>query len=72
MVPGIDMLRLFMTRIYNRKNPFKGDLNHLHHLLKNKFKNLLKTNLILSLYYLIPFAMLIAGIKSYVILTTFV
>ena len=71
MVPGIDMLRLFMTRIYNGKNPFKGDLNHLHHLLKNKFKNLLKTNLILSLYYLIPFVMLIAGIKSYVILTTF-
>ena len=71
MVPGIDMLRLFMTRIYNKKNPFKGDLNHLHHLLKNKFNNLLKTNLILSLYYLIPFAMLIAGIKSYVILTTF-
>ncbi len=71
MVPGIDMLRLFMTRIFNKKNPFKGDLNHLHHLLKNKFKNLLKTNLVLSLYYLIPFAMLIAGIKSYVILITF-
>ena len=36
MLPGIDMLRLFLERIL-KKNPFKGDRNHLHHLfyLKN-------------------------------------
>ena len=55
MVPGIDMLRLFMTRIYNKKNPFKGDLNHLHHLLKNKFNNLLKTNLMFNVFILLIF-----------------
>ena len=33
MIPGYDMLRLFFLRIYNRKNPFKGDRNHLHHLI---------------------------------------
>lgn len=37
MIPGIDMFRLFCVRLYNKKNPFKGDLNHLHHLLINKF-----------------------------------
>ena len=37
MIPGIDMFRLFCKRIYNKKNPFSGDLNHLHHLLINKF-----------------------------------
>ncbi len=39
MLPGIDMLRLFILRIINKKNPFKGDRQHLHHYLKNKFKN---------------------------------
>jgi UDP-GlcNAc:undecaprenyl-phosphate GlcNAc-1-phosphate transferase len=37
MIPGIDMFRLFCKRIYNKKNPFSGDLNHFHHLLINKF-----------------------------------
>jgi UDP-N-acetylmuramyl pentapeptide phosphotransferase/UDP-N-acetylglucosamine-1-phosphate transferase len=37
IVPGFDMFRLFLVRILNKKNPFKGDLNHLHHLLKKNF-----------------------------------
>ena len=68
MVPGIDMLRLFTVRIINKKNPFKGDLNHMHHLLKKKYKNIIKTNFVLSLFYLIPFLCLIAGFKTYLIL----
>lgn len=35
-IPGIDMFRLFIIRILNKKNPFKGDKNHFHHLLKNR------------------------------------
>ena len=38
MIPGIDMFRLFCKRIYNKRNPFKGDTNHLHHVLIKKFK----------------------------------
>lgn len=38
MIPGIDMFRLFCVRIYNKKNPFKGDLNHLHHILMKNLK----------------------------------
>ena len=45
LIPGLDMLRLFMVRIFNKNNPFKGDQNHLHHRLFNKFGNL-KTVLI--------------------------
>ena len=37
MIPGLDMLRLFLSRIINKKNPFFGDLNHFHHLLIKKF-----------------------------------
>ena len=32
-LPGMDMLRLFIERIYHKKNPFMGDREHLHHLL---------------------------------------
>ena len=37
LIPGIDMLRLFIQRILNKKNPFSADKMHLHHLLINKF-----------------------------------
>ncbi len=43
MLPGIDMLRLFIMRIMRKKNPFSSDLFHLHHFL------LFKTNLYFSL-----------------------
>lgn len=38
MIPGLDMLRLFIKRILNKRNPFKADQNHLHHLLYFRFK----------------------------------
>ena len=53
MLPGIDMLRLFITRSVNLQNPFKGDRNHIHHLLIKKFF-LFKSNLILFFIILIP------------------
>ena len=31
--PGLDMLRLFLNRLINHKNPFDADTNHLHHLI---------------------------------------
>ncbi len=37
MIPGLDMLRLFIFRLINKKNPFERDQNHLHHYLKKKF-----------------------------------
>ena len=36
-LPGIDMLRLFITRVAKGKNPFIADSNHLHHLLLKKY-----------------------------------
>ncbi len=54
MIPGIDMLRLFCVRLYNRSNPFKGDLNHLHHLLINKF-NIYKSLLVYVAMILWPY-----------------
>lgn len=56
MIPGIDMLRLFCARLNNRKNPFAGDLNHLHHLLINKF-NIYKSLLIYLTLIIWPYLM---------------
>ena len=36
-LPGVDMFRLFLTRVTNGKNPFEADSNHLHHLLLKKY-----------------------------------
>lgn len=36
MIPGIDMLRLFIFRILNKQNPLSRDQNHLHHYLKKR------------------------------------
>jgi len=32
-LPTLDLVRLFFVRIYRKKNPFKGDKMHIHHLL---------------------------------------
>ena len=36
-IPGVDMLRLFVERLVNKKNPFIADNSHIHHLMINKF-----------------------------------
>ena len=37
--PGLDMLRLFLVRIFNGKNPFNPDRNHIHHLIQYKLNH---------------------------------
>ena len=59
LLPGIDLLRLTISRLSNFKNPFFGDRNHIHHLLikknasnlladKSAIKNLDVKNLVIS------------------------
>lgn len=38
IIPGIDMLRVFIERYLNKKHPFNPDTTHLHHLF-NKMIN---------------------------------
>lgn len=47
--PIIDLIRLFVLRLVNNKNPFKGDREHIHHYLLNK----LKTNNLVQIYLFI-------------------
>ena len=54
IIPGLDMLRLFIERIFNKRDPFSGDNEHLHHLLIKKYK-LKKTLLIYTAILTVPF-----------------
>lgn len=47
LIPGIDMLRLFILRIKKNKNPFYGDRHHFHHYLNKKYS--LKKSLLIYL-----------------------
>ena len=53
LIPGLDLMRLFISRIYKRKSPFFPDRNHLHHLLMNKF-SLVETNFLIFFLISIP------------------
>tara|TARA_B100001741_G_scaffold270834_1_gene238628 strand:+ start:1946 stop:2950 length:1005 start_codon:yes stop_codon:yes gene_type:complete len=63
MVPGIDMLRMFVIRIIKRKNPFRPDNQHIHHLLNYKF-NYKKTILILNSMIVAPIILYLCGINN--------
>ena len=61
-IPGLDMLRLFVSRIVAGKNPFQADRNHLHHLLINKFSY--STSVLILLILLFAFFMQIAIVSD--------
>ena len=53
LIPGLDLIRLFIVRIKNKKNPLTSDRNHLHHILIDKF-SFEKTLLIIFLLIALP------------------
>ena len=54
ILPGLDMLRLFIIRIFQKKDPFSPDQNHIHHLILKKTKSSFKTLLLILTIYFIP------------------
>jgi len=53
LLPGFDLVRLTFIRVFNGKNAFIGDREHLHHLINNKL-SLTLTNLVLVFSILTP------------------
>ena len=53
LLPGFDLVRLTITRIFNKKNPFLGDRKHIHHLLIRRF-SLFSSNVILFFLSILP------------------
>lgn len=71
LLPGIDLIRLTIVRIYNRRNPFFGDRNHIQHLLTSKF-SLFYANFILLIISLIPILLFsLVQLNFYIVLCSF-
>jgi UDP-N-acetylmuramyl pentapeptide phosphotransferase/UDP-N-acetylglucosamine-1-phosphate transferase len=56
-VPGADFIYLFIIRLLKYKNPFRADLNHLHHLLRNFFKKNYFTIIYYNMILFFPIAL---------------
>jgi UDP-GlcNAc:undecaprenyl-phosphate GlcNAc-1-phosphate transferase len=71
-VPGLDLFRLAIQRIFNKKHPFHSDRNHIHHLLLKKL-GYTKTVFIVSSIIIIPnyLSNLFGQTIYYIILTLF-
>ena len=54
MLPGLDMLRVFVIRLVNNKNPFSADRCHLHHLLLACYMSQLKVLLLFFMLVITP------------------
>ena len=71
MVPGIDMLRLFINRLLNKKNPFRGDRQHIHHFfLKIFLYN--KTIMIINGLIIIPIVLSFLLNSNLIIIITYI
>ena len=53
ILPGIDMLRVFIQRLINGRSPFYSDRKHFHHYLLLKMSNI-NTNLIIGTLIITP------------------
>ena len=58
LYPLIDLLRVFIIRISNKKSPFHPDKNHLHHILLSKGYSSFKSLLIIELSFIFIFLFL--------------
>jgi len=61
LIPGLELIRVFFIRIINKKSPFKGDRNHLHHYLINKTS---LTNTLFIFIFLILFPIILHQLTS--------
>ena len=71
LLPGLDLLRLTISRSLNKKNPLLGDRQHIHHLFINKF-SLLFSNIILLLMSILPlFLFVFLNLNFFIVFSVF-
>ena len=68
LIPGLDLIRLFIFRILRKKNPLSPDRLHLHHILINKF-SLFKTLSIIMFLVTFPIILNYFDINTIFIIT---
>ena len=47
LYPLMDLLRVFVIRVRDKKSPFEADKRHIHHFLNNKFNSHFKVTFII-------------------------
>ena len=68
LIPILDMVRLFITRTFNGKNPFMGDATHIHHIVQTKYhKNKLPYIMIILIFFPLLF-LLFTNVNYYLII----
>lgn len=63
--PLIDLLRVFIIRLSQKKSPFIADKNHIHHIIQDKVKSHFLTSFVILIFSLLIL------IISYIILNEF-
>lgn len=58
-IPIFDTLRLFITRLLERKSPMEADKNHLHHLVVNVTLNHTRATLLIILFHVLLIAFVV-------------
>ena len=58
LLPGLDLVRLTIRRLFNSTNPFFGDRQHIHHLLIRRY-SLVFSNIILFFLSILPIILFI-------------
>jgi UDP-GlcNAc:undecaprenyl-phosphate GlcNAc-1-phosphate transferase len=71
ILPGLELIRLFILRIIKKKHPFSSDRHHIHHILLNKFKYDKAVSIIILLSILPILFMFIFSKHLYLIITLF-
>ena len=71
LLPGIDLIRLFFKRIFEKRNPLKPDRFHLHHLLLSRY-SYKRTLIILFSLIIMPISMNYFGINNLIIIICFI
>jgi UDP-GlcNAc:undecaprenyl-phosphate GlcNAc-1-phosphate transferase len=73
LIPGLDLVRLAVTRLLSRKHPFKGDTNHIHHILLRSL-GIYKTLSLLFLLIFIPniISLIYGGTLYLIIISIFI
>ena len=66
ILPGLELIRLFVSRILKKKNPLSPDRNHIHHLMIDRFKNMnIKIIPFLINFYFLLFSLIFFKIPNF-------
>jgi UDP-GlcNAc:undecaprenyl-phosphate GlcNAc-1-phosphate transferase len=68
LIPGLDMLRLFISRLLKKRHPFSPDLNHIHHILLRNFGKFYSFSLVQLMIVIPIFFIFFIDVKNYLYL----